>query len=72
GSIAELNDWNIYTPLWAPVTLDRKWLRLQDKDPFDYAKVERKIPPSKELKISFELQAGQNDKGTLQIDFLDE
>jgi hypothetical protein len=45
---------------------------LQDKDPFDYAKVERKIPASKELKISFDLQAGQNDKGTLQIDFLDE
>ena len=72
GSIAELTDWNIYSPLWAPVTLDGKWLRLQDKDPFDYAKVERKIPASKELKISFDLQAGQNDKGTLQIDFLDE
>ena len=72
GSIAELTDWNIYSPLWAPVTLDGKWLRLHDKDPLDYAKVERKIPASKELKISFDLQAGQNDKGTLQIDFLDE
>ena len=26
----------------------------------------------KELKVSFDLQAGQNDKGTLQIEFLDE
>jgi len=34
--------------------------------------VERKIPASKELKVSFDLQAGQNDKGTLQIEFLDE
>ena len=70
--IAELTDWNIYSPLWAPVSLDGQWLKLQDKDPFDYAKVERKIPASKELKVSFDLQAGQNDKGTLQIEFLDE
>ena len=47
-------------------------MKLQDKDPFDYAKVERKIPASKELKVSFDLSAGQNDKGILQIDFLDE
>ena len=71
-TIAGLTNWNIYSPVWAPVSLDGKWLRLQDKDPFDYAKVERKIPASKELKVSFDLQAGQNDKGTLQIDFLDE
>ena len=45
---------------------------LQDKDPFDYAKAERKIPASKELKVSFDLLAGQNDKGILQIDLLDE
>ena len=47
-------------------------MKLQDKDPFDYAKVERKIPASKELKVSFDLKAGQNNKGTLQIEFLDE
>ena len=34
--------------------------------------MERKIPASKELKVSFDLKAGQNDKGTLQIEFLDE
>lgn len=71
-SIAELTDWNIYSPVWAPVSLEDQWLKLQDKDPFDYAKVERKIPASKELKVSFDLKAGQNDKGTLQIEFLDE
>lgn len=47
-------------------------MKLQDKDPFDYAKVERKIPASKELKVSFDLKAGQNNKGTLHIEFLDE
>ena len=68
----ELTDWNLYSLQWAPVSLDGKWLVLQDKDLFDYARVERKIPATKELKVSFELMAEQNDKGLLQIEFLDE
>ena len=32
-SIAELTDWNIYSPVWAPVSLEGQWLKLQDKDP---------------------------------------
>lgn len=70
--LSELTDWNLYSLQWAPVSLDGKWLVLQDKDLFDYARVERKIPATKELKVSFELMAEQNDKGTLQIEFLDE
>lgn len=70
--LSQLTDWNIYSPVCAPVSLDKNWLLLQDKDPFDYAKIERKIPATKELKVAFDLQAGQNDKGTLQIEFLDE
>lgn len=72
AELSQLTDWNIYSPVWAPVSLDKNWLLLQDKDPFDYAKIERKIPATKELKVAFDLQAGQNDKGTLQIEFLDE
>ena len=72
AELSPLTDWNIYSPVWAPVSLDKNWLLLQDKDPFDYAKIERKIPATKELKVAFDLQAGQNDKGTLQIEFLDE
>lgn len=74
--IAELTDWNIYSPLWAPVSLEKvngkNWLTLSDKDPFDYAKIERKIPATCELKVSFEIQAAQADKGLLRIEFLDE
>lgn len=70
--LSQLTDWNIYSPVWAPVSLDKNGLLLQDKDPFDYAKIERKIPATKELKVAFDLQAGQNNKGTLQIEFLDE
>ena len=74
--LSELTDWNIYSPVWAPVSLEKKdgktWLTLQDKDPFDYAKVERKIPASRLLTVSFDMMAEQNDKGTLQIEFVDE
>ncbi len=74
--LSELTDWNIYSPVWAPVSLEKKdgktWLTLQDKDPFDYAKVERKIPASRLLTVSFDMMVEQNDKGTFQIEFVDE
>ena len=69
--LSRLTCWNIYSPLYAPVTLNDGWLTLTDSDPFDYARVERKIPATKELKVSFDLKAGQNDRGLLQIEFLD-
>ena len=70
--LAKLQSWNIYSPVYAPVSLIDGWLTLKDSDPFDYARVERKIPASKELKVTFDLRASQNDKGLLQIEFLDE
>lgn len=73
--ISELTDWNIYSPLWAPVSLEKKdginWLTLSDKDPFDFAKVVRKIPATKELKVSFDMLADQNNKGIFRIEFID-
>lgn len=71
-SLADLRQWNIYSPLEAPVSLNGKWLTLSDKDKFDYCRIERKIPHTKELAVEFDLQAGQNTNGWLQIEFLDE
>ena len=74
--LSELTEWNIHSPLWAPVMLEKKagknWLTLKDKDPFDFARVVRKIPATKELKVSFEFLADQNNKGIFRIEFLDE
>ena len=70
-NLHDLNLWNIYSPLMAPVRLNGQWLELRDADPFDYARVERKIPATAELNVSFDLKAGQNNHGTLQIEFLD-
>lgn len=70
-TLTELDTWNIYSPQMAPVSLDGKWLRLQDSDPFDYAVAERKIPATKLLHVAFDLKAGQSHNGLLQIEFKD-
>ena len=74
--LSELDTWNLNSYVWAPVSLEEKggttWLTLKDKDPFAAAMAERKIPASKTLTVSFDLMADQNDRGELQIEFLDE
>lgn len=72
AALADMTDWNIYSPLWAPVKLDGEWLTLSDRDPYDYAKVERLIPPTKELTVEFDVKASQNDHGSLHIEFADD
>ena len=51
----ELNEWNIFSPLWCKViiekTKDKKALALHDSDPFDYAKAERIFPTAKKITI---------------------
>ena len=72
GTLSRLTMWNIYSPQYAPVSIDEGlWLTLRDSDPFDYARVERKIPATRELEVEFDLKAMQNDHGLLQIEFLD-
>ncbi|MEO6285346.1 MAG: six-hairpin glycosidase [Dyadobacter sp.] len=72
----ELNEWNIYSPLWAQVQVRKgsagsKILVLQDADPFDYAKAERVIPSTKKLIAEFSIIPQQNDHGLLDIEFQD-
>ena len=72
NALSQLTTWNIYSPKRATVTLNDGWLTLSDSNPFDYARVERKIPATKELEVEFDLCAQQSDRGLLQIEFLDE
>lgn len=71
----ELENWNIFSPLWCPVRIEKinneKCLVLRDKDPFDYAKAERLFPESSKLSAEFTVSAGQNNHGNLQIEFQD-
>lgn len=71
----ELKRWNVYSPLWAPVTIEKqagtKCIVLKDWDTFDYAKVERLFPPSKKMEIDFSVTPAQNDKGVMHIELQD-
>ena len=69
--LADMNDWNLYVPRLCPVTLEKGGLMLRDSDPYDYAKVERVIPASKEVEVEMDLCALQNNHGALYIEFLD-
>lgn len=70
--VSDLTDWNLYIPQQCPVTLKNGWLNLYDSDPYDYAKAERVIPNTKELKVEFDLMMDQTDLGELDIEFVDD
>lgn len=72
----ELKYWNIFSPMYAPVAIEKiadgtKALVLRDKDKFDFAKAERVIPESKKVAVEFTIIPQQSDKGLLHIDFQD-
>lgn len=72
---AELAQWNIYSPLWAKVNVEKigngKQLMLHDSDPFDFAKVDRVIPTSERAEVQFNIIPAQADFGRLEIEFQD-
>ncbi|MEO6733737.1 MAG: six-hairpin glycosidase [Ferruginibacter sp.] len=72
----ELANWNIYSPMWCPVAIERsangsKILSLKDSDPFDFAKAERLFPKSKNITVAFSITPFQQNHGLLEIEMLD-
>ncbi|MEJ5963117.1 six-hairpin glycosidase [Pedobacter immunditicola] len=71
----ELELWNIYSPLWAPVKITTvsnvRSLVLKDKDPYDYAKAERLFPAADQIIATFSITPEQNDHGLLEIELQD-
>ena len=71
----ELDRWNIFSPVWAPVKIEENegesWLSLKDKDEFDYAKAERIFPETETASVEFEIKAGQNNTGLLHVELQD-
>jgi hypothetical protein len=69
----ELEKWNTYGSLWAPVAIDKapdgtRALALKDWDKFDFAKAERIVPESKKLIANFTIIPAQNNTGMLNIE----
>jgi hypothetical protein len=72
----ELKNWNIYSPLWCNVGIDKNnsgahTLVLKDSDPFDYAKAERIFPNSKKVTVEFSVTPKQDSYGELEIELVD-
>jgi len=72
----ELKLWNIFSPLNAPVRIEKmpdgtRCLALRDRDRFDYAKAERLFPVSKKLIVEFSLIPAKDDRGTMHIELQD-
>lgn len=65
-----LNLWNINSLILAPVSANDGWLTLTDSDPYDYARAERIIPETRLLSLDFDVNAEQNDHGSLQMELL--
>ncbi len=72
----ELESWNIYSPVWAKVSVEKrngqKCLQIQDKDEFDYGVAGRLFPPSEKITAEFMIEAGQNDRGALYVELQDD
>ncbi|WP_245645747.1 exo-alpha-sialidase [Niabella ginsenosidivorans] len=70
-----LKNWNLYSPLWAPVGIERSGgknvLSLADYDPFDFAKAERVVPEAAKMKIAFSITPQQTANGRLDIELQD-
>lgn len=73
--LSDLSDYNIFSPVWAPVTIESvdgdQAVCLSDRDPYDYANVTRILPSSQRITVEMEVVAGQSDFGELQIEFQD-
>jgi len=67
----ELNQWNLYSPLWCRTVISDKKLTLADSDPFDFAKAERIFPVSKKIAVEFSILAQQNNFGVMEIELVD-
>ncbi|MCA9450747.1 MAG: hypothetical protein KC931_26735, partial [Candidatus Omnitrophica bacterium] len=74
GTVA---NWNLYDPLWAPVGVagdtdgPNKYLRLEDKDPYDYARAVRVFEEGNRVDIGLKVLAEQSDHGMLDLEVCD-
>lgn len=77
GAIRDVPNWNVYSPLWAPVTLAESpgrrgmSLSLSDKDPYDYARAIRVFPEARNASIRFEVMPKAIGAEGLEVEVAD-
>jgi len=72
---AALREWSIHSPLWAPVRIGvdpmnpaNHALSLRDRDPWEYAKVERPFPAAARVAVEFRVFVAQPGPGRLEVE----
>jgi len=64
--------WNTYSPQWAPVSVvadgANRLLRLEDRDPVDYASVTRVFPETGLARLSFRVRAHQSGASSAPLE----
>lgn len=69
--ISGVEGFNLYSPKWAPVSLEDNALVLRDFDRYDYARAERILAETGNLALSFTVLPHQNDHGSLYCEIQD-
>ncbi len=70
-------NWNVYDAIWAPVRVSEgedspnHTLRLEDRDPYDYARAVRVFQEGTSARVMFRILAEQTDTGELEIELMD-
>ncbi|HEX3357284.1 MAG TPA: hypothetical protein VHS31_09960 [Tepidisphaeraceae bacterium] len=70
GTIQGFDDWNLYVPKWASVSVSGGEMRIENRDPHDYVRVTRVFSESDLVKVSFDLLAEQLEQVPLEIEFM--
>ena len=71
-----VTDWNIYSPMWAPVKLieektGNKCIQMTDKDPYDYGRAIRVFKEGHHIKASMLIKIEKQDTAAFDIDITD-
>lgn len=67
-----IRNWNIYRPQWCPVSIDEgHHLRLEDEDPYDYARAIRVFEETAKARISLDVQVVAEHEEPFEIDVTD-
>ncbi len=61
-------DWNVYSPLWAPVRMVAQALELRDKDPYDYARAVRVFPETAAARLRFRVNVESAGRDGMEVE----
>jgi hypothetical protein len=64
-------DWNVYSPLWAPVGKTGNMLELRDKDPYDYARAVRVFSETTAARLRFRVNVENPGRDGMEMEVTD-